>query len=710
MRIGGENSYTPVVMIHNMAFDLHFIMPYIKRCVEDGMEVECCFKSAVKPLVIRLMDGDDAVMVFWDTLTFSGKGLGRMGDECGFAKLTGEWDYSLIRHAETELTDEERAYAEVDTVVPFVWLSSWLRLNPEVPENKLGWPIMTKTSVVRYKCKQLGMSRRVGDSNAYDLYLERCLEELPASREDYNLMIKATAAGWTFTSGENAGRAVGDICKYDATSMHPSHMVSHDYPVSFSIVSKSFGDACFKEVCDMTVSHIIENWEQPFKHAFNARFMFMNLRPRKGSVFAEQDVMLHGQGLFAEQYIDVEDDSVTSAMERAAVDAEGYKDTAVNPKFSFGKLVSADMAFITLNEVNAWVHAQVYEWDAVQCMACSAADLFTKPPLYVYISVAEMLKRKKVVKDAMHGELSEVDSSSWIPEHVKGALRAGDGDDTVKAFYAQVKSDLNSLYGMFATNECRQQIVFDGEGFVYDDARGFENLPDKPKAWYNFGMRIASWSRMQQAAAIMMLHDAGVLVSLVNGDTDSFAFEGDSSRVMDTLQPLHDAIGCAIRSHCAGVYDDCFKGLGEYMVDCEPDVYCAVANKRYAYIQGGCIHVASAGLPNRSAEYAIEQEMLSGATFARAVVDALGYNAVYSPELSGMKYKVNPEYGEELHMPYGIEDCNGTYYEYPAGTPLGIYLADSCKELGVGFADDYRKCLENCGGGFRTLHIYEKEE
>lgn len=712
-----DTGETPVVGVHNLAYDIHFLMPYINSMHEKGYLVDCCFKSSIKPLTVSFKQGDSTELILWDTLSFSGKSLAKMGRECGYLKKSGDWDYSVDRTPATPLTDEEVGYALADVVVPFMWLKWWHGLNPEVPLDQLAMPVLTKTSVVRYKCKELGMGVEEYGKPVYERFLGCCKSELPKTEVDYDLMIRSTSAGWTFTAGANAGRDVLDAAmKYDATSMHPSHMVSHLYPYDFEQVSGKTAQLWLDQVMRVTLEDAILRWRCPFPRAFNARVMFTNLRPKAGSIFERDDLMLHGSALFSDYSTDADKETESSDMEFNAVNAAGYSNVAVNGRYSFGKLVSADLCIISLNELNAWVHAQVYDWDSCQVLAMSGTEKFRRPPEYVMLSVGTMLGRKKIVKDAMHGSPPEV-RPDWVPEEVyQGMLGYSEhGSESVDSFYKQVKADLNSLYGMFATNEAKQSMVYSDGDFKYDGVRGFDKLPAKPKAWYNFGLRIAAWSRVQQCCAMLLLDAGGVAQSFVNGDTDSFCFRAErpgNDAVMGSLAPLHAAIERSMREVMAvPELPPQFEGLGLYMVDCEPGHYCAVANKRYAYTTGaGDLHVASAGVPNRSVEYALQSELDAGESFEAATIYALGYLATYGADLSGTKYKAQPEYPEVLEKAYTMVDYLDRPYTYLAGTPVGIYLDEAEKTLGEGYADDYARCLANSGVAHRGLHRYTRED
>ena len=719
---GIKNNYTPVIAVHNLAYDLRYLMGYLELAYTGGYDIECCFKSSIKPLNVQIMKDDSPVLVFWDTLTFSGMSLEKMGRQTGREKAVGSWDYNLARHARTVLTPDELNYSKQDIYALLEWLKFWCSLTPEINTGELGTRILTKTSVVRSKCREIASRlqgrRKSGKKfTVYGDYLATCARELPASELEYSLMIRSTSAGWNFTASRGAGVAFSNVFKYDATSMHPSHMVSHYYPVSFEPLEDMEAAAfLFSTVCGKTVENVIAHWVRPFEYAFNGRFAFHNLRVRKGTLFERDGIVLHGSGLFSNyesRFADLDDES--SNREFNFINEAGYANYAKDPVYLFGKLVSASVVIISLNELNAWVHSQVYEWDSFEVLAMSATASYKRPPDYVPVSVGEMVTRKQIVKKLMRG--ADIDKPAWMPESAYTSLKEDPDGQEAKDYYMLVKADLNSLYGMFATNEFRQSIDYIPEGntFDYDGPRGFENAPEKPKAWYQFGMRIAAWSRVQQCIALMLLDDMGLVKCTINGDTDSFAFEGyscvDHADVLETLEPLHEAINNAIGFCSVTPFTDSkpFDGLGLYTVDCVPDLYCAVANKRYAYLtdEGTKIHVASAGVPTSSIKRALEYELSQGERFDVATIKTLGYGVEYVGKLSGTKARTIPEWGEVLEEPLKVSDYTGATYVYPETTYVGLALVDTSKELGNNYPLDYQVCCANANIDMMPKRHYE---
>ena len=717
-RDGARGKYAPVIMVQNLAYDLHFLMGYLDTLAGAGYEIGCCFKSSIKPLNIKIMRGNVCMLCFWDTLSFSGMSLAKMGRQCGYQKAVGDWDYSLSRTPETELTREEEHYATEDIRVMFAWLRFYLSLNPEIEPAELGTHILTKTSVVRYKCRQAAKGATFKDEKGrkrrvYQSFLELCESQLPKDETEYNLMIKSTSAGWTFTAARAAGSTFEHVKKYDARSMHPSHMLSHYYPINFEHVTDPEKAMYIFDKCICTSrERLLANWYRPFEFAFAARVRFVNLRYRRDTVYERDEIALHGQGLFKDyecQDLQFADDE-SSVAEVNRINNLGWGNIVENPTYEFGKLIAADSVTLTLNELNAWVHSRVYEWDAYEILGMVATANYTKPPDFVVRSVAMMLERKSVVKDILR--TGEGEMHDWIPESAYRALIDAPDSAEAKAYYMSVKSDLNSLYGMFATNEAKRTISYiaGSNTFGYTSNAGMENLPKVPKAWYQFGLRIAAWSRVQQACAMEIL--APVCDTFINGDTDSFAFETHATfdEIEEILKPLHSVISHAMEyvTDRANIDTNLIEGLGLYEVDARPDKYCAVANKRYAYTTDSntVIHVASAGVPTASVKAALDLE-LQAHDFSTSVIRALGYNCTYVGKLSGFRAQVKPEWNETLQVDYPCTDYKNNEYIYKAGQPVGTYIYETDKILGYAYDSDHARACSNAGTDLQPMHFYE---
>ena len=169
-----RSDFVPVICCHNLAFDMYGLSQWLNR-----HDVRVLAKSARKPISFTVMnEAGNPGLVIWDTLIFTQQSLERMGNDCGYSKGVGEWDYSLIRTPETPLTLAEVDYSKRDIYTLLAYLGWWIRRNPDIEPSKLALNVVTKTGVVRERRKVryqntrgIGRKQNIG---RYWLYQNSC--------------------------------------------------------------------------------------------------------------------------------------------------------------------------------------------------------------------------------------------------------------------------------------------------------------------------------------------------------------------------------------------------------------------------------------------------------------------------------------------------------------------------------------------------------
>ena len=95
-----------IFWVHNLKFDFQFIRKYM-----DWYSIFALKQRAVVEAISSLG------ICFRCSYAMSNKSLEVIGKEVGVQKLTGDLDYSLIRHSKTELLPKEIEYMEHDVLV-----------------------------------------------------------------------------------------------------------------------------------------------------------------------------------------------------------------------------------------------------------------------------------------------------------------------------------------------------------------------------------------------------------------------------------------------------------------------------------------------------------------------------------------------------------------------------------------------------------------
>lgn len=672
----GEYDYVPVICCHNLSFDMYGLAQWLM-----SHDVRVLAKSKRKPITFTIQnDAGEPCLVIWDTLIFSQQGLARMGADCGYTKAVGEWDYNLIRTPETDLTPAEIDYSKRDIYALLAWLGWWLRRNPDIEPQKLGLNVVTKTGVVRER-RRVRFDQLKGKCAKYNvgrhwLYINRA--NAPADNDELNTMFAATRGGFTFCSSANASIPYDlvdtgyCVAGYDATSQHPAQMVSHRYPVGFHKTSPVALMSAFNTISYITYQDVLQNWSKPFPVAFYGCFRFCNLRPKDKSIWADWGVLPLASARFSKQ-VDLEDEDAeqTRQYEQNMKDS-GYTDTAVNPVFAFGKLVSADDACIYLTELSAWEVSQCYDYDSCSAVAGYITSKFVRPSDMAVISVMQFYQAKNFFKRAqehykVYGTITNGNDlrKVKIPESIVSALESGTlSDSDVKATYLALKADLNALFGIEASNEYRRDTVLTESGIDFTGDFGVCNKPKNPKAWYQFGQRIVGWSRVAQVC--VMLLASPYVKTIINGDTDSVKFLVERSKLSllsEALEELGIAVDAGKHDNCARIkhqfpamYDDLLN-IGHYVLEFTSDRFCASWNKAY------CTHEINARTGKREFNFTLAGIPASRGVnaYANALYDLtgdfgtvcdlmLGYNVTFAYDLIELNGRFFPEWGNTISM------------------------------------------------------------
>lgn len=670
--VATDYGFVPVICCHNLSFDMYGLSSWLME--HDNARVLA--KSKRKPITFTIRDDNNKPrLVIWDTLVFSQKPLSKMGDECGYKKLVGDWDYNLIRTPDTPLTPNELEYAKHDIYALIAWLSYWLKKNPDIKPEKLGLNVVTKTGVVREKRKaRFSNVRAKGAKYSLAKYWHyKNGQELPKTDDELYTLHASMRGGFTFVSSTNASRVFDfrgtdkRIYGYDATSQHPAQMVSHRVPKSFHATSIKALENAFQAVGVVTVDDMLQDFSKPFGCAFYAAYEFENLRPKQDSVFARFGVMPLASARFGARKFELDEENQDNQEFNKFLVEIGYQDTAANPRFEFGKLVSADMCILFITELTAWEIWQAYEWESVKCLGGYLSTRFDRPTDFSVVSVMQFYQAKNEFKKARESyyKTKTIDNvekllSLGFAESTVDEMEEGIASDTDVDFqYLNTKADLNALFGIEATNEFRRDTVITNAGIDYAGGFGLENAPKNPKAHYQYGMRIVGWSRIAQMLVMLLVEP--YIDEIVNGDTDSIKFVTDARRaasVDDALMRYSDAIDKAKRGNCARVENnfphlfDPLNKIGYYVREFESECFCASWNKAYCRYDidprdgERKYSFTIAGLPSKEVNDLANN---LGLSFADTCNLLLGYNVNYTSSVIGLNARSFPEWGATFY-------------------------------------------------------------
>lgn len=206
-------NYRLITYIHNMQYDFQFI-----RKLFNWNTV--FMKAKRKPLYARYGNiefRDSLILAGGRSLDYIGKHL----KHSNLRKATGELNYSLLRHSQTPLTEEELHYCEYDIRV----LNAYIQEKIYEEGNITDIPY-TNTGYVRRYVKNQCLS---DNKNAY----LRLMDNLTLTPGAYQQCERAFVGGAVGANITKVNRVVSKVVSYDIKSSYPYVMVTQTFPMGY---------------------------------------------------------------------------------------------------------------------------------------------------------------------------------------------------------------------------------------------------------------------------------------------------------------------------------------------------------------------------------------------------------------------------------------------------------------------------------------------
>lgn len=288
-----------VIYVHNLAYEFQWIKNLFKwhtvfaidsrkpiyAVTENGIEFRCSY----------LLSG------------FSLESLGKNLTKYKCRKLVGSVDYSLIRHSNTELTDDDYLYLESDVLIVMA------HVQEEIERlGSIKYIPLTKTGYVRNECRERCLKGH------YRFEYSRYISHLTMTVDDYHQLKRAFSGGFTHANINYVNRTVSNVDSYDFTSSYPAVMLSEQFPMSKAIPTEV-------------------NSEEELLH-----------------------YLKHFCCIFDVTFINI----------RSTVNFENYISRSrcyecEHPVLNNGRLVEAERISLTITEQDFFIISKMYEWDEV---------------------------------------------------------------------------------------------------------------------------------------------------------------------------------------------------------------------------------------------------------------------------------------------------------------------------------------------------------
>lgn len=664
----------PIVCAYNLMFDLQSIMEELSN--EYDIEVNAQSSTNVYTLDLCDRDSGKTVLRFWDTFHLDMRGLARMGDAAGLPKAVGDWDYSLIRHTSTYLSEEEEFYARRDTQVIPMYLRFLLLTNDWMKQSDLGVKVLTKTSLVRQMAKHDIGSIRVARENGKSITVEKmflklCQQERPKHYNQYALRRSCFRGGYTFTAAAFASTIQHNVVSVDVTSMHHTFINGRFIPDKFKVLpNNTIQDMC-NRILEVTREEVFNSYHKPFPFAIHARVKLTNVRLRKGSVFERYGIALEPLSKFKSMTDYLVDTAAYSGFD-ALID-DGWHDRFSNATCAFGKLYNAETITIHVNEIELWGMSRVYEWDKMEVLYGEATGSFCRPPDYVTLQSNVLYKAKdslkRIVNTYEEGQPYLGECPQILPDGYAHMLRDGTMVwDDLNAFYTSgVKGMFNGIYGTMAQDifrasyKCEQGIISVDEKSVMRRDSWDSLQPEGCRVLYTYGMRIVAGSRLHMILAMEKVYETfGESARILGGDTDSMKISFDEGIEDDEIEACLETFE-VISKHAIEVtmervrekYPELastLQGIGGFEVENKGNHYTThieLWNKcRASFDSGNHSHVTCAGLSRPSDRYHISRLMddlvAYGYSQDNVLKTCIGYNTFVGNSICHALEQNNP--------------------------------------------------------------------
>lgn len=211
-----------VIYVHNLGYEFQFFRKLFEWetvfSVDDRKPIKALTKSGFE---------------FRDSYILSGYSLESLADNLikhKNKKLVGNLDYSLIRHHNTDITDEELEYMENDVTIILNYINEQIEQYGNITKIPL-----TNTGRVReyvkHKCYYNEGKSKYKSSKSKRNNYRFIMENLTLEIDEYLKLKRTFMGGFTHSNPINTDKILEGVNSIDFTSSYPSVMIAEKFPM-----------------------------------------------------------------------------------------------------------------------------------------------------------------------------------------------------------------------------------------------------------------------------------------------------------------------------------------------------------------------------------------------------------------------------------------------------------------------------------------------
>ena len=211
-----------IIYVHNLGYEFQFMRKHFKW--ENVFSVD-----ERKPIKALTVDGIE----FKDSYILSGYSLEHTARNLvnhDVKKLVGDLDYSLTRHSESEITEQEFGYIRNDIEIILAYINEQIEQYGNITKIPL-----TNTGrvrkYVRNNCYYTSTNHKKTNKGKYSRY-RQLMSDLTLTKKDYIMLKTAFMGGFTHANARYQGKILENVTGIDFTSSYPAVMLSEQFPMS----------------------------------------------------------------------------------------------------------------------------------------------------------------------------------------------------------------------------------------------------------------------------------------------------------------------------------------------------------------------------------------------------------------------------------------------------------------------------------------------
>lgn len=264
-----------VCYVHNLSYEFQFLRKLFEwedifatderkplyACTKSGIEFRCSYRLSGYSLAVLA------------------KNLTRHTID----KKVGDLDYSLVRHSDTFISDEEIGYCVNDVLIVTSYIQECIEDYGDITKIPL-----TQTGKVR---------RYVRDLTLKDDKYKYMIRKLELNTMEYLQLRKAFQGGFTHANPMYALQECENVTSYDFTSSYPTVMVSEKFPMSkgkyIGVVSVDTLKYYTQNYCclfDLKLTNCVSKYNFENIISFSKCFRIKNYVLNNGRVFSAEEL------------------------------------------------------------------------------------------------------------------------------------------------------------------------------------------------------------------------------------------------------------------------------------------------------------------------------------------------------------------------------------------------------------------------------------